>query len=98
MAERIRASCPMCGMRPFIEQLEAIENEEPVVRLFMLKFGGKKAVQHVEGETYKKIGRGKAPGAMEMIEITDTNKAELVKWQDWFIQRAKTFLESSGSK
>ena len=87
MAERIRVRCPFCGMHPFLEDLLKTAEEKPAeVRIFVLKFGGKKpAVPN--GEIPQKKGRGKAPGQMELIDITDQVPDEVKKFQVFFDER-----------
>jgi len=77
---------------PFLENLEKTAKEKPTeVRLFLLKFGGKLEAKDTEA-TYKRKGRGSAPGYMEMVEITNEYPDELEKLTEFFRDRAKQFL------
>ena len=86
--------CPLCGMIPFLENLEQTAKEKPAdVRIFLLKFGGKLPPGPVEVEAEpKKKGRGKAPGYMEMVDITEQVPEQLSQVRKFFADRAKQFL------
>jgi len=83
-------------MHPFLEDLLRVAGEEDTgVRVFVLKFGGKQPAKPAEeGELPVKKGRGKAPGQMEMIDITDQVPDEVKKFQSFFKDRAVKFLAS----
>ena len=86
--------CPLCGMMPFLENLEKTDKEKPAkVRVFLLKFGGKKPAVPVEGGLYKKKGRGSAPGYMELLEVTEDYPEQVSKLSNFFEGRAIQFLE-----
>jgi len=91
--EKIRVMCPMCGMMPFLQNLEQTVKEKPAeVRLYLLKFGGKLPAVKTTEEGYKKKGRGTAPGYMEYIDITDQYPNQVLAIADFFKKRAKIFL------
>lgn len=91
--EKIRVMCPICGMMPFLENLEQTAKEKPAeVRLYLLKFGGKLAVVKATDEDYKKKGRGSAPGYMELIDITDQQPQQVLQLAKFFKDRAELFL------
>lgn len=96
MAESLRVRCPFCGMHPRPDQLAKMAEEEPdpVVRLFLVKFGGKKPAEDNPDEVPVKKGRGKAPGAVEWNEVTGEVPEQLVPFVGYFRDRAKKFLES----
>ena len=98
MAERLRVRCPVCGMHPFLEDLAKTAEEKPAeVKIFVLKFGGKMPVVE-NGEIPVKTGRGKAPGYMEMVEVTDQVPEEVKKFEDFFKGRAQVFLAGLEAK
>jgi hypothetical protein len=79
-------------MHPFLEDLAKTAEEKPAkVRIFVLQFGGKMPAEE-DGEIPKKKGRGKAPGKMAMVEITDQVPEEVKKFEGFFKDRAVLFL------
>jgi len=94
MSERKRVRCPCCRMMPDMEHLWKVTDELADVRLIVQKFGGKNAVKGNEGENYKKVGRGKAPGSITYEDITATSPGEVHELENWFAKRAKSFLSS----
>ncbi len=96
--ERIRVRCPLCGMHPFLEDLEKAFQEKPAeVRIYVLKFGGKVPAEDT-GQIPIKKGRGKAPGKMSMEDITELVPDEVQKFDKLFTQRVELFLDGLKKK
>lgn len=64
MKEKLRARCPCCGMMADVDRFEGGPHE---VEVFIQRFGGK-----VGGSGA--IGRGRAPGMMEYLDVTASSK------------------------
>jgi len=93
MAEKIRVMCPICGMMPFLENLEQTAKEKPAeVRLYLMKFGGKLPVEKEKEEVYKKKGRGSAPGYMVLTDITEQFPDQVKEIQKFFDARIEVYL------
>jgi hypothetical protein len=78
-----------------LDRMAKADEKPAEVRLFVQKIGGKQAVPHIDGEPYKKIGRGKAPGYNVYEDITETAPEQVAKVRAWFAKRAKSFLGGS---
>jgi hypothetical protein len=87
--EFLRIVCPCCGSMPYPGQVDAAVEKYPVaqVRVIVMRVGGKKPVTAVEGEPYKKIGRGKAPGSIEYEDVTNQHLDLVAKYRDHFLER-----------
>lgn len=92
MPEVIRVRCPICGAMPTLDNLEQTAAEKPAeIRIFIQRFGGKAQVEKVEGEIPKKKGRGKAPGYMEYIDVTEQYSEQVEKMEQFFNDRIKEY-------
>lgn len=72
MAEQLRITCPVCGMRPRKSDWErAKENPKAEIQIYLQEFGGKAPPgSTANGPVYQKKGRGSAPGFMKWTEVT----------------------------
>lgn len=103
MAEKVRVRCPVCGLTPFLENLEQTVEEKPTeVRIFLMKFGGKVAAGTVPSSEleggYKKKKRGSATGYMEIIDVTDQQPDQVIQMEEFFKSRCQEFLASLKKK
>jgi hypothetical protein len=96
MKDYIRVYCPLCQSMPYPAQLDNAEKKEPIVRIMLMKVGGKvPGDPPVPGE-YKKKGIGKAKGLIEYKDVTDENPELVKKYTRWFAERAVAFAEKNG--
>jgi hypothetical protein len=78
---------------PFLEELPEAAKKPAQVQVFLHSMGGKMPMAQGEGE-YKKVGRGKAPGKMSVVEITGIlSPAQLASIRSFFVKRAEEFLQ-----
>jgi hypothetical protein len=92
--ETIRVRCPCCQQMTDLERMADVKDKPAVVQVFIMSVLGKApSVPKAEGEPWKKVGRGKAPGLITYTDITDNMSASQVKpIVDWFNKRAKMFF------
>ena len=92
MPEKIRVRCPFCGLTPFLDELAKTAEKPAEIRIFVLKFGGKKpAGTPAEGDMPVKKGRGSAPGYMELLDVTESVPGEVEKMREFFDERVELY-------
>jgi hypothetical protein len=94
MPEKLRVTCPLCGLTPFLSTVEENEKKPVDMRLFVLKFGGKVKSPPLE-PPFVIPHRGGGPGYMELIDISKEDPDQLKAIINKMKQRAQQFINES---